>query len=150
MGWGIPIDIGRRFRATATAPSYFLYMQVKNMRIAVAQVPLPISQAPIPCASVIVQADLANGAIVVTGGPDCNLLNGLQLTAGQGTIYYPSEIPGDSMIRSSMGIGIQRFQGQAGGGIDSSKVRVVSLADIFLVASAALQFARITYIPITV
>ncbi len=148
----IPHDLAGRFRQQATPAGLYVFTVAHNLPIRpVALVPTPISLATIPCTQVIIQADNGNGNFIYLGGPDMTVVSGLELTAGQAAAVYPAEIPGDWVIRSTMGIGIERYVGgRSGPASQDQKVRVVSLSHIFLVAAAAGLNARVMYYPVTV
>lgn len=148
---GIPSDLSGRFRRQATPYVPYVYVIPRNFRFAVPQNQSAALQAnPVPCTAIMIQAENANGAIVNFGGPDTTVLSGTELTGGQAALIYPGEIPGDYLIRTALGTGIERLQAIGGGAGGSSVVRVVSPSHIFTVSVAAGQFLRVTLYPVTI
>lgn len=141
-------DILRRDRRPAVKPSFVRYVIVRNLAINVPLTPAPISTSNIPCFSILVQADLANGGVIEVGGMGVTVTTGLQLIAGAGTFYYASQpVEGEPFIRSGLGIGVEKERGFAGetSGHRNQYLKVISLNQIWTVTNLDGQIARITY-----
>ncbi len=140
-----PIDMSHIRQATRAGS--VRYVQIHNGVITVGTVPIALSQQQVPCLSVLVQSDFANGGTIAVGGPEMTITTGIQLIAGAAYLIYADQGPTpDAVMRSAMGIGLERLTAVSQSGNVGQNVKVISLSHVRAVATAPGQLLRFQWI----
>lgn len=141
-------DIMRRHRPQTSQPYQFL--QINNLAVVVGVLRVPLAPNTIACTVIFLQADNGNQGIVCVGGQSVTVGNGLQLGAGQATLFASDQsLNAESVLRTAAGLGLMGYEayqqpGRAGPRLD--KIEVISLNHVNAIATQAAQTLRVTYI----